>query len=578
MNNKINEKNSNNTNIWKIVVLLLYVVLLTIVSIYHEAWFDESQAWMISKESTIYELLFVIPHSEGHPPLWSLILYPLSHSGISYEICMKSLMVVISTVNTALILWKSPFPSIVKAMLPFTYFFFYQYGVIARPYGLLIMAMLLTAMTYKDRNDKPWLHVISLIYLCLTSAYGIVIAGSIAIVWVLEIWNRQNVLEWLKGFVNDKRFMPLLVLLICGLLLIYMIMPDKGVYTGTAYEENNFFIRLIMCLVILPVETTCTQSFKSYSSLKKMQFSMTSFVIEIVLGIILWVALIYIAKKTKKMMLLILPYIVLSVFASSVYFVIHHTGIMMIYIMVWCFIVCEELDMREKGYISYLRESLKVNKLTRKLTDKERCMISRCAGLVVVLSLVISVGWSVFASYNEINGQYFYAKELSEFLREHKMYELNILTECSDFTAKDGKKTVNTYNVQNVVSILPYLSDKEAEAFIQCRNGKKYVTQRLATADDNKRNAKLWAEEGQPDVLIGNCDLELIYGDKVTINDFYPVKRITFGYEWKNLKFPQNALIYVRKELLKKYGLSKMSDNDLSVNNEGMATQRVEKK
>ena len=158
------------------------------------------------------------------------------------------------------------------------------------------------------------------------------------------------------------------------------------------------------------------------------------------------------------------------------------------------------------------------------------------------------------------------------------MYELNILTECSDFTAKDCKKTANTYNVQNVVSILPYLSDKEAEAFIQCRNGKKYVTQRLATADDNKRNAKLWAEEGQPDVLIGNCDLELIYGDKVTINDFYPVKRITFGYEWKNLKFPQNALIYVRKELLKKYGLSKMSDNDLSVNNEGMATQRVEKK
>ena len=50
-------------NIWKTMVFISFIVLVSIVNYYHEAWYDEAQAWMIAKESSIYELIFGIPHS-----------------------------------------------------------------------------------------------------------------------------------------------------------------------------------------------------------------------------------------------------------------------------------------------------------------------------------------------------------------------------------------------------------------------------------------------------------------------------------------------------------------------------------
>lgn len=564
-----------NSNIWKAAVFILFVVLITIVNIYHEAWYDEAQAWMIARECSLYEIIFVRPHAEGHPPLWTLILYPMAHNGMDYEVCMRSLMVVISSINTSLILWKSPFPSVVKALLPFTYFFFYQYGAIARPYGLFIMAVLLTAITYKNKDDKPWHHVAALIFLCLTCAFGIIIAGCIATVWVLEIWHGRNIVKFVAGFIHDKRMMPLVVLAVCGLLLIYMIIPDKNTYTGSVSASNGFVLRFIMCLIALLAETTCMQSFESYKSLKKMQFSEVTFVMEIVVGIILWIILIYIARKVKKTLLLIVPYTVLSIFGASVYFFIHHTGVMLIYLVCWFWIVCDDTGICEDGYMKCIYKWLESNKITKQFTDKERHMTGFVIVFAVILSIVISVGWSVAASYNEAKDNYCYAKEATEFLRKHNMYDLNIFVQYDDYTNKKGMKELNTYSKSVAVAMFPYMNDKEIASFMQFRGEKKYSIQKLAEDKDNQSNYKKVRAMGTPDVLIGECDLAPIYGDKVSVNDYAAVKAVTFGYEWKNMKFNQTAFIYVKKELLGRYKLHELSQDEISENAVGAATQRV---
>jgi len=41
---------------------------------FHEPWFDEAQAWQIAKCASLKDILFTIPHYEGHTPLWHLIL------------------------------------------------------------------------------------------------------------------------------------------------------------------------------------------------------------------------------------------------------------------------------------------------------------------------------------------------------------------------------------------------------------------------------------------------------------------------------------------------------------------------
>ena len=564
-----------NSNIWKAAVFILFVVLITIVNIYHEAWYDEAQAWMIARECSLHEIIFVRPHAEGHPPLWTLILYPMAHNGMNYEVCMKSLMVVISSINTSLILWKSPFPSVVKALLPFTYFFFYQYGAIARPYGLFIMAVLLAAITYKNKDDKPWHHVLSLIYLCLTSAYGIVIAGGIAIVWVLEIWHGQNIVSFIKDFIHDKRIIPLASLLVCGLLLICMIFPQKGIYTGTVYATNGFIIRFLMCLVVFLAETTCMQSFESYSSLKRVQYSEISFIMEIVAGIIIWFLLIYISRKINKTLLLILPYTILSAFSASVYFYIHHMGIMLIYLVFWCWIACDEVGVDEKDYVQYLYKKIDGRKILQRFTKKERHMVGACIALTVVLTLFISVGWSVTASYNDITGTYSYGKEMTEFLRKHNIFDLNILVQYDEFSNKKGKKEVNASVASTGVAMMPYMSDEEIDSFVQFKNEPKYVTQKRNDANTNKKKYEKLENMDKPDVLIGECQLEEIYGDKVSYSDYAAVKIIPCEFEWKNLKFRSTAIVYVRKDLLKKYNLHEVPPEEVTKYSFGAATQRV---
>ena len=65
-------------------VVILYCVLHFVIGHYHEPWFDEAQAWQIAKCASIKEILFKIPHYEGHPPLWHLILAIPAKLGVPY--------------------------------------------------------------------------------------------------------------------------------------------------------------------------------------------------------------------------------------------------------------------------------------------------------------------------------------------------------------------------------------------------------------------------------------------------------------------------------------------------------------
>ena len=58
------------------ITMFLYVILLCIVECFHESWFDEVQAWQIARSASLKEILFEVPHYEGHPQLWHLLLYP----------------------------------------------------------------------------------------------------------------------------------------------------------------------------------------------------------------------------------------------------------------------------------------------------------------------------------------------------------------------------------------------------------------------------------------------------------------------------------------------------------------------
>ena len=171
----------------EILVLILFSILYVVVTYFHEPWFDEAQAWQIAKCASLKELIFEIPHYEGHPALWSLILAIPAKLGIPFEIGLKAVGMLFSIVSIWLILFKMPYPRIMRLIIPFTYFIFYQYGIIVRPYVMMMLALLLLALCFPQRFNHPWKYIGILVFLCLTSAYGIVLAGGIAICMVYEL-------------------------------------------------------------------------------------------------------------------------------------------------------------------------------------------------------------------------------------------------------------------------------------------------------------------------------------------------------------------------------------------------------
>ncbi len=161
----------------EILALIIYAAAHLGMSLVHEPFFDEAEAWQIARSVSLKTLFLETTHYEGHPPLWHLILMPLAKAGAPYELSLTLVSLAFMGIAVFLILRYAPFPRLVRLLLPFTYFFFYQYGVISRVYCVLTLAFVLLAMAYRRRNERPGRYVAVLILLCVTMAYGLVIAG-----------------------------------------------------------------------------------------------------------------------------------------------------------------------------------------------------------------------------------------------------------------------------------------------------------------------------------------------------------------------------------------------------------------
>lgn len=126
----------------------IYLGLFVYFSLRHCRWFDESQAWLIARESNPFDLLQSIRY-ECHPFLWYLVLMVPAHLlPFSWFTLVTTCLVAISFY---LLLFRAPYHLLLRLLLPATYFIFYQYGIIARSYVLFVTVALFAAATFPNR-------------------------------------------------------------------------------------------------------------------------------------------------------------------------------------------------------------------------------------------------------------------------------------------------------------------------------------------------------------------------------------------------------------------------------------------
>lgn len=537
-----------------VITLIIYLLGVCTVSFFHEPWFDEAQAWAIARSGTIKEILFEIPHYEGHPPLWHLILVPFAKLGAPYELSLAAVNIFFMTLAVAVLLFKSPFPKLIRCLLPFNFFLFYQYGVISRPYCILVLAIFLAAVCYKNRNEHPVKYLLCLALMCAVHSYGIMIAGCLCIVWLIEIFTEYKKSGKLADILKDRRCWLMFCLLIFAMLVMAAIVPDENVYLGgkMSNETEKKFdfscINILFCFVIF--SDSIITSFFNYAGVPSEIASQIPVIVVSILLVALFVTITY---RNKKLLTFLLPYGVLSIFGSFVYISPHHIGVITAFVIFVLWIIVDE-----NGKV-LLPEYM--NKISAKIGKKLKVILKAIA----FLPLLIPIAWSCTSSYFDIRYPYWF-DEAADFIKEYHLDDYKIIGywqqvlngEIDDDAFRNVDEADYMWhdypNLQGIsVALNPYF-DKNIFCYFNIdKHDKTFQYYRANTQKEAEEEFSKWREQGEPDVVIERCEITKAYPD-IDVDNYVAVKRIYFYKPYKFETYDQYITIYVTKDLFNKIG------------------------
>lgn len=537
-----------------VITLIIYLLGVCTVSFFHEPWFDEAQSWAIARSGTIKEILFEIPHYEGHPPLWHLILVPFAKLGAPYELSLAAVNIFFMTLAVAVLLFKSPFPKLIRCLLPFNFFLFYQYGVISRPYCILVLAIFLAAVCYKNRNEHPVKYLLCLALMCAVHSYGIMIAGCLCIVWLIEIFTEYKKSGKLADILKDRRCWLMFCLLIFAMLVMAAIVPDENVYLGgkMSNETEKKFdfscINILFCFVIF--SDSIITSFFNYAGVPSEIASQIPVIVVSILLVALFVTITY---RNKKLLTFLLPYGVLSIFGSFVYISPHHIGVITAFVIFVLWIIVDE-----NGKV-LLPEYM--NKISAKIGKKLKVILKAIA----FLPLLIPIAWSCTSSYFDIRYPYWF-DEAAGFIKEYHLDDYKIIGywqqvlngEIDDdafWNVDEADYMWHDYpNLQGIsVALNPYF-DKNIFCYFNIdKHDKTFQYYRANTQKEAEEEFSKWREQGEPDVVIERCEITKAYPD-IDVDNYVAVKRIYFYKPYKFETYDQYITIYVTKDLFNKIG------------------------
>lgn len=513
--------------------LILFIIFSAVVSAAHEPWLDEAQGWLIARDASFHDMLFLLPHYEGHPPFWWLLLSLPAKLGAGYELSLSVIMLMTSTATAAIILFRSPFPLYIRILMPFSYYFFYQYGIIARPYGLYTLGFVLMAVTFRRRNEHPFAYILANMLVCASSAYGIVLCGGLAIAWCTELLQEYG--KDIMKIVRNKRFYALLMLLVFALFEIYELIPYPDVFTidNEPNTIGSVFKGIYYVLFMLPADSGVIGGGMGLTTLVKYNsFAANEYITLTIVSAAMLAFILYYAYTRGKMRFFLIPYLLMAGFSAVVYLMPHHRGIIFIFLLfiIW---ICADHE-KVKGIEKLSAYEEKITKYSK-------------AALTGILAFECL--WSVTASVNDLKNNYFFGREAAQYLKDTGLYERNIMSQYYSLPDKYSGEIVASHRQHAAVTIAPYFG---RNIFYTLNSGREAYFMNNFSDEINEKDFAEWRNT-VPDVLVGEPDLHRVYGDDVKRSDYILVKTIGYTQTDKMMGAENFISIYLRKDLFSEY-------------------------
>jgi hypothetical protein len=360
------------------MVFFIYVISISVVIFKHEPWADEAQAWLLARDSSLFGLMFKNLHYEGHPSLWYLILM-LPSRFLPYR-AISIISAIIAIAGIYIFLHYSSFPKVIKILFPFSYFVFYQYGVIARSYVLLPILLFLIASVYRDKTNKIYQFTAFVCLLANVSIYSTMVSLSIMFVHLIDLiksgsdLDKKTIMKQIKAYIAFA--------MVIALIVIQLWQPqDSSFAKGFNLSVQRFFQL-------------------SYEVLNE---AMTEVIY--ISALVLIISLIWFWQNRLLLLYLISTVAVLSLFSIK-YYNSWHQGIIF---LLWAFVM----------WISFEEQNHKrFNKLSG-LTKK-----------FVILSILMVLGFQIFwaasASISDFNGTYSGGEAIANYIKTNKLEDKKI--------------------------------------------------------------------------------------------------------------------------------------------------------
>jgi len=166
------------------LVLLLFTAIAALAACFHEPWSDEAQAWLIARDLGIGGIFHQMGY-EGSPPLWHLLLWGLTRLHLPYAALPA---VSLTLVAAGMYIWLrwSPLPAPVRLLVPFTFYYQYQYAVVARSYALSTFLAFAAVALWRAKPVRVIPFGLVLALLAQSNMHGFTIAGGIACAFAWE--------------------------------------------------------------------------------------------------------------------------------------------------------------------------------------------------------------------------------------------------------------------------------------------------------------------------------------------------------------------------------------------------------
>src|SRR5512142_932572 len=167
-----------------VILLIAYAAATLYVGLHHEPWRDEADSWLVARDASLPTILNWT-RDAGTPALWYVALKPLVWLGLPYR-SQELLHLAIAWAAAAVLLFASPFPWLTRVLLLTSYYFGYEYAVIARSYVLTVLLSFLAAAWHRDRHARPMRYAIVVALLFNTNVHGAIIAAILLLLFLVS--------------------------------------------------------------------------------------------------------------------------------------------------------------------------------------------------------------------------------------------------------------------------------------------------------------------------------------------------------------------------------------------------------